>query len=327
METQAIIDIGDQKTGSKSRQAFMRNNENGLEKHGCYCLEATRVRNYDMGLAAYAGNKNQIEKFRYDRSLGSEVDLDSYIEKSIKQELAEKKAKKVIFSFEGLISLREDQVKKLTSMLYRYFSEIRVIGFLRRQDRKAVSGYSTRLKIHGATGLDILYNSNGRPRGNSYKENYATWNRFVPSQNIFFVNYDECSDVSRSFVKIAQIPEEGLIFDETRKNTSLSRLGAEVLRRFNKDLSSREEFQRRVARVRGAIKDYYSGEPLRPSKREAKAHFEYFSESNKQLAQLIGSERRCFFDEDFSEYPDEFSPIELSLSEVEEYVKKALKTS
>lgn len=325
---QAVIDIGDQKTGSKSRQTLLKDNLEELEKSGCYCLKATSVgaHDYDMGLAAYAGSKGSIERFRHSRSLENEEYLDCLIEKNIADEVNEKKCSRVFFSFEGLIGLNVGQIEKLTSMLYRYFDEILIIGFLRRQDRKAVSAYSTRLKNQCATDLNILNNMNGKPRGSDYSKNYEDWSKFVPSHNIFFVNYDECLDVSHTFAYIANLPES-LVFGEAKKNTSLSALGAEILRRFNMDLAHREEYKGNASKVREKIKECYSGEGLRPSKRDAQVHFEKFSNSNMKLAKHLGSKNKFFFDEKFSEYPDEFSPVELSLVEVDQYIQKALRSS
>lgn len=323
---QAVIDIGDQKTGSKARQVFLKKNESEFIKHGCCCLKATKVGAYDMGLSAYAGVEKHIDTFCYKHGLEATVDFDYFLEKQIESELSKKGCSRVFFSFEGLMHLSPDKIEKLTSMLYRHFSEILIVGFVRRQDRMAVSGYSTRLRAGGATGYDILYNLRGGVKGTNYYKRFKNWSEHIPAQNIIFINYDECSDVSQAFVGVANIPG-ALKFDDTRKNTSLSMLGAEILRRFNQDLASQEDYKAEAGKIRGVIKGYYSGEPLRPSKSEAKESFEAFSESNKKLAQLFGSSRKYFFDESFSEYPDEFAPLELSLSEVKAYVQKALMSS
>lgn len=322
----AIIDIGDQKTGSKSRQTFLRRNSDELSRNGCCLLESTKVVDYDMGLAAYAGRKAARDTFLNKKNISNGSDLDRFIEEGVEKELKENACHTVFFSFEGLMHLEVSEVEKLTSMLYQHFSEIFVIGFLRRQDRKAVSAYTTRLKNGAATDLNVLYFSNGNPRGADYYERFERWRKFVPKENITFINYDECEDVTRKFVDVADIPGE-LIFDEARRNTSMSALGSEVLRRFNKDLAHRNEYKNRKERVRTVIRNYYTGESFRPAKKEAEALFWKFSDSNEKLAKSLGAKEKYFFDENFSEYPDEFSPFELSLSDVEEYVKKALKAS
>lgn len=323
---QAIIDIGDQKTGSKARQIFFKKNETKLLQHGCCRLKTTKVGDYDMGLAAYAGVKNHINSYLKRHSLEDIVDFDPYFEKELESELEDKRCSKVIFSFEGLMHLNVDKIEKLTSMLYRHFSEIVVIGFLRRQDRKVVSDYSTRLRNTNSVDFNICTLPNGVVRGTNYYDKFKKWSKFVPRENIIFLNYDECDDVRKTFVDAAKIPGE-MVFEAVRNNRSLSALGAEVLRRFNQDLAERKEFKDKASKVRSIVKDYYSGEPLRPAKKDAEFVFEYYAESNEKLSKELGSSKKHFFDENFSEYPDDFSPIELSLSDVEEYVQQALQAT
>lgn len=322
----AVIDIGDQKTGSKSRQAFLKRNRSELYRHNCYLLDSTKIGNYDMGLMAYAGRENPSNTFRKGKKISNEVDLDSFIENEIAKEVEALNCGKVFFSFEGLIHLKENEVKKVVSMLRRYFSEVFIIGFLRRQDRWAVSSYTTSLVNLGVKEMSLLHTPNGKPKGSDYFERFQRWSKLVPKENITFINYDECEDVSKSFAHAAGIPGN-LSFESARHNTSMSAFGSEVLRRFNKDLSNKDEFKGREKEVRQAIRNFYVGSSLQPSKEEAAALFWRFSDSNKKLSEALCSEKEYFFDEAFSEYPDEFSPVDLSLDDVEESVKEALKES
>lgn len=323
---QAIIDIGDQKTGSKTRQLFIKNNKEELSRHGIGVLNATKVVDYDMGLGAYAGNKEYERIYRNINNLSADVLYDKYLEDAIRDEISAKKFEKYFFSFEGLMHLDAFGVEKLTTMLYRYFSEIKIIGFLRRQDRKAVSDYTTRLRNAGAIDLDILYYKDGAPRGTDYYKSYQTWCRCVPEENIFFINYDECNDVAKELILYAKISGD-YTFKNERHNKSLSALGSEVLRGFNEKLANLDRYKGKLEKTRAAIKDYYVGQPLKPAKHEAEHLFQDYQESNRKLAEKLKAKKKYYFDEDFSEYPEDFSPINIEDNELELYIEKALRGS
>ncbi|MBE0405176.1 hypothetical protein [Halomonas citrativorans] len=321
---QAIIDIGDQKTGSKTRQVFIKNNKEELSRHGIGILRSTKVVDYDMGLGAYAGNKEYERIYRNVNNLSEDIRYEKYLEDAVRDEISGERFDKYLFSFEGLMHLDVRGVEKLTSMLYRYFSEIKIIGFLRRQDRKAVSDYTTRLRNAGATDLDVLYYRDGSPRGTDYYKSYNSWCRFVPEENVSFINYDECSDVARELVFHAKL-SGSYVFKNERHNKSLSAFGSEVLRGFNKKLAGLDKYKDKVESTRAAIKDYYVGQPLKPAKHEAKKLFKDYQESNRKLAEKLEAKRKYYFDEDFSEYPDDFSPINIEEHDLELYIEKALR--
>lgn len=322
-KVRAILDIGDEKTGSKSRQEFIRINSDRLLENGFLSLQSTKVANYDMGLAAYAGRHKFIKLYRSKNAIPDNVNLDEFIENGIASEIEGSESHTVIFSFEGLMGLRQDEIKKLTSMLRRYFSEILVIGFIKRQDKWAVSAYTTRLINFNVTTRNIFYFFYLIPVGRNYFKALKNWRKFIEKENITFIDYDKCSDVVKTFSEVAGMPD-GLVFGESRRNPSMSALGVEILRRFNKDLSGSEKYKDRVVQVKRRIRECYIGSPYLPSKSEAQKLFQRFSRSNKKLADALGSKEKYFFDEDFSRYPDNPSRIDLTLDEVENYINKAL---
>ncbi|HEY7885188.1 MAG TPA: hypothetical protein VIC08_09600, partial [Cellvibrionaceae bacterium] len=120
----AVLDIGDEKTGSKSRQRFIHANSDNLLNSGFLSLKSTKVGHYDMGLAAYAGKRKFIKTYREKNAISDDVDLGEFIENGIAEEVAESDSHTVIFSFEGLMGLNLSQIKKLTTMLRRHFSEV-----------------------------------------------------------------------------------------------------------------------------------------------------------------------------------------------------------
>ena len=319
----AVLDIGDEKTGSKSRQGFIRTNSEHLLKNGFLSLKSTKVGHYDMGLAAYAGKHKFIKTYREKNAIPGDVDLDKFIENAMAEEIEENSSHTVIFSFEGLMGLNPSEIKKLTSMLRKHFSEILVIGFIKRQDKWAVSAYTTRLMNKDATDLNVLYHIFGNPRGRDYYKVLKGWNKFIQKENLIFINYDTCKDVVKTFSDIVDMPD-GVVFEESRRNPSMSALGVEVLRRFNKDLSDSEKYKDRKAHVKKRIREYYIGLPYLPSKSEAQKLFQKYSRSNKKLAKALESKEKYFFNEDFSRYPEKSSKIELTLNEVEDYINRAL---
>ncbi|MBE0405175.1 hypothetical protein [Halomonas citrativorans] len=318
----AIIDIGDEKTGSKSRQEFLINNRDELRRQGVVIPKSTKVNLYDIGLSAYSGVQSHRELVS--NKHGYPYDgFEDKLEEALSLEVGKFECTKFVFSFEGLMHLRSENVEKLVSMLYRYFDKVFVIGFIRRQDRKAVSAYSTRLRNRGATDFNILYTPDGKPKGVNYLHKLKVWRKFVSKENVVFINYDECDNVVRKFVDLAGLQGD-FLFNEKRNNTSMSALGCEVMRRFNEDFASSDKYSGIQDKVRSAIKDCYVGPSLKPAREEAESLFKFYGDSNKKLAKELGSDKEYFFDEDFSDYPETLSSVSLTLSEVGEYIEEAL---
>lgn len=318
----AIIDIGDQKTGSKSRQEFLINNSGELRRQGVVIPRTTKINLYDIGLSAYSGVQSHRELFSNKHGYPYD-EFEDKLEEVLSLEVRKLEYTKCVFSFEGLMHLRPDNVEKLVSMLYRYFDQIVVIGFIRRQDRKAVSAYTTRLRNRGATDYNILYTPDGKPKGVNYFHKLKVWRKFIPKEDVIFVNYDECANVVKKFVELAGLQGD-FLFNDKRNNTSMSALGCEVMRRFNKDFANSDKYSGIQNKVRSAIKNYYVGPSLKPAREEAESLFKFYGNSNKKLAKELGSEKEYFFDEDFSDYPEKLSSISLTSSEVEEYIEGAL---
>lgn len=320
----ALLDIGDEKTGSKSRQGFMRINAQFLANNGFLSLKSTKVGGYDLGLAAYAGRRKFIRMYREQNAIPCSVDLDEFIENGIAKEIKESDSHTAVFSFEGLMKLNSREIRKLVSMLKRYFSEVSVLGFIKRQDKWAVSAYTTRLTNLGATDTNAFYLFRILPHGRNYFKAYRLWEKFISKNNLTFLDYDGCKDVVRTFSDFVGVPE-GAVFEEVRRNPSMSELGVEILRRFNKDLAHSKKYKDRKFCVIQSVREYYIGSPYLPSRSDAYNFFLRFSGSNKKLAKILGGEQRYFFDEDFSRYPEDVARVDLTLSEVEGYIAKAIK--
>lgn len=326
----AILHIGDEKTGSKAIQQLLHQNKRLLQEHGYALLSSTQIRttvsgaNYDLGLAAYAGDKEHKKTYASKHGLDLSSDFDAHLENLMLKEIKHINAKYVIFSFEGLIHLSPKKIAKLTSFLHRSFKEIFVIAFLRRQDRKEVSAYTTRLKNHKCTDRNILYDASGVPRGPNYYVRLNNWMHYISAKNIKVLDYDSCTNLRRCFINTLDLPQN-LEIPDGKPNKSLSALGQEVLRRFNLELADDPRY--RNVNVRMSLCNYFKGKPLLPSRKDAEEFYDRHRESNKKLGDLINSVRPTFFDEDFSVYPDEFLPVELTIEEVRYYVDLALQNN
>jgi hypothetical protein len=86
----------------------------------------------------------------------------------------------MLFSHEMLLSLHPPEVDRLMGLLRRLFSGVRVIAYLRRQDRLFLSLWGQRLKTHdpGATFCDDLL------AHRSYLRMLETWERAVGRENL-----------------------------------------------------------------------------------------------------------------------------------------------
>ena len=322
----AILHIGSGKTGSKSVQGFLRHNADYLKDKNYAQMFSTKVGNYDIGLGAYSGvgawRKTCINKWGWDLP----EDFDALFECKFREEFERLDAQCVIFSFEGLINLPIEKVKKIKVLLENFFDDFYIFAFARRQDRHAVSSYTTRLRNAGVSDRNILYSNTGDPRGIDYYEKFLNWSGCFGEDNVKFVDYELCEDVVECFTDHLNLPE-GLRVPSDRANQSLSAFGQEVLRMFNEKLAEEPEYREVADKVRAVLKDYYIGEPLKPSRQDAEEMFRMYEQSNKALSEAMGSPRRNFFDEDFSEYPEIFSPRQLDFGRLKHYIDVALNES
>ena len=152
----AIVHIGAEKTGTTSIQSFCATNRVLLAKRGVLYPSSLGSANH-MALAAYALNDDKIDDVRLSHGLTSADEIECYrrrVMASLSKEIRSAgEITTLLLSNEHLQSrlVEEEEVARLRSLISTFTDDMRIVVYLRRQDRVAVSHYSTRLKAGAET--------------------------------------------------------------------------------------------------------------------------------------------------------------------------------
>lgn len=182
--------------------------------------------------------------------------------------------------------------------------------YLRRQDRLAVSLYSTILKLGGAADIFPSVSSSSLPYYFNYEEILRNYSDVVGVDNVRVRLYDPeflCGgDVVKDFYHVAHLGVQPSI--TPRENESLSFAQAVFLEKFNKRFPIMVDG--RINDERGdifqAIKNTGAGARFYPARSEAQTFYSAFFDGNERVrARFLPEHRRpALFDESFREYPE-----------------------
>jgi hypothetical protein len=333
---QAILHIGDMKCGSKSIQQWLRQDGELLRVLGFHRSAVTRVMIYDSRLASYALDDDRLDNEpRQECEIRSAAAVPSHrrdIEQRLTAEVAAlpADAKAMVFSHEMLLSLRPGEVDRLIAMLRRLFSEIRIVAYIRRQDRLFLSLWGQRLKSRDPdTGFCDHLRQYRR-----YLPMLETWERAVGREHLVVRIFDKDDfpggDLRADFLSAAGIPDDSRYSPPAVFNESLDAeaqmLLLELCRLINARRRDRHGLLRRLrrllrldsARHREPVEfprvlqlhlmKHRTGRGLLPSRAWAKSVVAGCTEENEEIRRRYFPERDRLFDDDFSAYPAEGRP-------------------
>jgi hypothetical protein len=161
-----ILHIGTEKTGTTSIQGFLANNARWLLEQGfAYPMAAERWSGHLLAL--YARGPEVCDDLHVRLGLDS-VEKRTTFQRQFADHFAHEmtalpeRVRTVLFSSEHLHSrvVAHDAIQSLRSLLRPHFGRIRIVVYLRRQDRVATSLYSTAMKV-GLTHDGILHTGVG----------------------------------------------------------------------------------------------------------------------------------------------------------------------
>jgi len=313
-----ILHIGTEKTGTTTIQEFLHLNRNLLAGMGIYFPKSIGVRNH-RPLASWClpDNRNDIY-LRMNNLTGCHERKAwkvAFIEK-FEEELVHMKPeiKRVIISSEHFSSLlnQPSEIETLKLLLDKWFSHIKVIVYLRRQDLLAVSLFNTAMKA-GLRQKSIFVGFSPQYKYFGYKNLLDKWCLVFGKGSIHPCIFEKWewknNDLLADFRNICRIPE-GLNYKLPEdKNLSYSETTHEVAILFNSlfknDLSGNDLNTLRKIRhqLMETVNKKYPGPGKNPLRQEAVDYYEIFKESNNIVAQeWFGREK--LFNEDFSMYTE-----------------------
>ena len=218
-----------------------------------------------------------------------------------------------------------DEVKRVYDLLAPFSDDIEIVVYLRRQDRLAVSLFSTKCRGDFSQ-FEIL------PDPKSVDEHYYNyrllidrWSSVFGADKIVVRNYDAVtrgdSRLLLDFIDVAGLPNEIEYEFPPKQNQGLSGRAQAGLLYLNSAVSTVTAYDVALKRhVSEMLRDMYPGEEMLPSRADAEAFYDLYRASNSSLARTYLSSE-ILFDEDFSRYPEEGCDVE-KLDEVRSEVLK-----
>ena len=229
------LHVGGEKTGTTTIQEFCRANRASLNELGYLYPHSLGISNH-LKLTAYALNdENFQDDTRKYFGIRTSWDLRNFrtaVEKDLAEEVSSAGGAVAAILSNELIQSRLTTVAELKQLLQLFkpiFSDISALMYLRRQDRVAVSHYSTRLKSDSDPGAPIfpdLSPGNGLPRYFDYDETLAQFECVFGKQNICVrliePGHLKGGDLLTDFREFCGIPETASLEMVERENESLS---------------------------------------------------------------------------------------------------------
>lgn len=316
--SEVFIHIGTEKTGTTTVQTGLTNARAQLAEQGVLYPKCLGLPNHLYLPAACMEEKDGAEILAYTlfQTKLTYAELAPELKRRFTAELHGVGARKVIISNEHLHSRLTNKASK--ERLHDFFADmcdtIKIIVYIRRQDKVAVSLHSTLLK-HGNTNIKYLLpdTSNYLPYYFNYWEIVESYSEVFGAENVIvrplepgvLVNDDVLDDV---------VACTGIEFPEScrppRLNESLSVEGKLFLERFNRRAPLFVDGKPNRLRngVIQFIEKYATGKSVSVSRAEAETFYRSFQSSNEQLRKkYLPDLTGPMFSEDFSSYPLEVS--------------------
>ena len=328
------LHIGTEKTGTTSIQRYLRLNRALFRKQGILYPAAIGEAQWSQWELVAASHETPwaIDAGK-SVGLSAPEDVEPYRARLV-EDLREEfdrtpNTSRLLLSSEHLHSrlTTPDAVGRLKAMLDRWAASYRIIFYIRRQDRLAVSYLSTQLKSGAHQDGPVTL-----PAGASATHYYAydalfdLWASVFGTEAMAVRLYDpeawQDGDLISDFCAAAHLPATGRRPDRDY-NKSLNRSGSDVLRAFNRQLASGE------ITLSDADRDLFSssvavlsrGKHYPIDRAAAEAFYKPFKPGNERLLQLAFPERSApLFDEDFSEYPE---TVDTTLASYDDAVRLA----
>lgn len=306
-----IIHIGTAKTGTTSIQLFLYQNQDLLRENGYHFLQNVGKKN-NRELAAYCMNDYKNYNFFRTGNISTKEDKEIFkknLVKKLKEEILSlpESVHTVIVTSEHFHSRTktEEEVKNLYILMAPYFTDIKIVCYIREQIKMCTSLYSTAIKsgnnplfadfLKKCTPDNIYYN---------YSDMLLNWEKVFGRKAIDvslfekkeFLNHDLLDDF------IAKInPELISILDKniSVENESLTYPGQILGKAINQIYPKKTKFDKSIERSRRRcqkiIYQKCKGTGEQASLEEQKRIYNSFTESNEALRKKYFPNKEILF--------------------------------
>lgn len=327
MPPRLVLHIGTEKTGTTSIQESLARNRQKLAELG-YCHPVSPGPTNHVWLAMLAGQDRLVADLA--GFLGAPVPelglARAEFRRAFQAEMAALPASvhTVVLSNEHCHGrlVRSEEIGELKRFLAPHFREVEVWLYLRRQDRLAVSHYSTKLRGN-FTAERIFPKIHPSAWYYNYFELVSAWAGVFGRDAMRLRVYERREllgqDVAVDFLAHLGIEDPAALFGLAREaNTALSALGQTVLLEFNKRAArsgeAPDQLQRTLRPTRHRLANELGrrlkGPPRLPARAEAEAFLATYAEANERLRRAFLPDRSALFDGDFSGYPAEETEVD-----------------
>ncbi len=322
----AILHIGTEKTGTTSIQKFLFENRSKLCASGLlFPASAGFISN--QRLVVYGKKAPEQDLAEPSLDVTDAIALSQWKEQFVTEHCAEVLAfqarhvgdSTVIYSAEHLQSrlTTVDEIKRIAHLLRPLFDEVRILVYLRRQDRYALSAHSTSVR-GGNPNMFAFEQLNAVGPYYDYRMLLEQWSAVFSSHNIdvriFEKDRLQGGDVVTDFCAVTGIDNSCPDLPQpASENEALSHTALMILRTFNA-LAANDPMLRDFSKhdLRSFLLD--AVQPIQdefgrmlPARSSATQFYESFREDNVWIAAKWLDD--AGFEESFTQYPEEAAPM------------------
>ena len=305
-----ILHIGTEKTGTTTIQEFFSLNRNVLNEMGTLYSKSMGNKNHTrLAMCAAAPKRGILRKISSDKSLLTSFKISTLSEWN--KELQATTAERIIFSSEQLHSqLRSlEEVKALKDILP--VVPCRVIMYVRRQDKAAVSRASTAIKAGFNNEKFFPKLNNKKPPRFDYLSSYKLWSEVFGTGSVSIRIFDRAEfkegNLLKDICSVIGIEWHDKFITPEDKNKSLDVNGKFLMNQINNIKNKNQNLNTpSVQKLISTIsKKFTDGDRFMPTREEAKNFYTRFISDNEELRRLALPHRENpIFNTDFSDYSE-----------------------
>lgn len=296
-----ILHIGAHKTGTSTIQNWIYNHRNFLEKGGITPFFVSPGNNDVQINQSYYFDHSKIEQGKV------------FIKDSLLPNLKKCRANRVVMSSECFSWILEKEVlDRFKRGLDEQFSSVKILIYIRRQDRQALSHYQQRAKSWEAEGRFFSGDNRSLPNLDNnaisyldYNKHFSIWGDVFGDENISFRVFDrkllKYNCVVCDFLHNLRVPfsKGDVLVNDANVSLGLVHVKiAHILRSMN--IGRNDPVFKKI------IKSLEASDVMLPSRSKALEFYSNFKESNTALNRRfnINSANEAIFTENFDLYQE-----------------------